>query len=137
MSTRQPRYGDIFAGRDDGEAMAEQARVLWARYKANLEERGLFNDARAATLDRLVRASVEYETHYPIAVANGPVSKGPNGGDSVNMLWSMVQKLSDQIGKLEKALTLTPEAVGDKTATKGNKGKPVKGSGADSYLGAH
>lgn len=132
---RQPRYGDIFAGHDDGAAMAEQAKVLWAEYKAELESRGLFNKSRGRTLDRLVRLTAEYMHYHPIAVAQGPVRESDDGGQYVNMLWSQVKNMADQIAKLEKSLTLTPESVGDKAKADPNKSAPA--TAADEFLGAH
>lgn len=132
---RRPRYGDIFAGHDDGAAMAEQAKVLWEEYKADLEARKLWTLARGRTLDRLVRASVEYQHLYPQAVAEGPVRLSDEGGQYVNMQWSMVQKLNDQISKLEKALLLTPESLGDRKGAGGPLSAPK--TGADEFLGAH
>lgn len=133
MKPRQPRYGDVFAGHDEGEAMAELARVKWAEYSADLIERNLFTKPRAGTLDRLVRAVVEYETYYPLAAAEGPVRVSDDGGQYVNMLWSQCKNLNELIMKLEKSLLLTPESVGEKAPAKvvGNKAK------ADSYLSAH
>jgi hypothetical protein len=131
---RQPRYGDIFAGHDDGEAMAEMARVLWAEYKADLTQRGLWTVARGRTVDRLVRASVEYQQIYPVAIAEGPVALAENGNQYMNYTWSAMNKLSDQIAKLEKSLTLTPESIGAKQDAKA----PAKDkSAADEFLGAH
>lgn len=132
---RRPRYGDIFAGHDEGAAMAEQAKVLWEEYKADLVARKLWTLARGRTLDRLVRATVEYQQLYPLAVAEGPVKLSEDGGQYVNMLWSMVQKLSDQISKLEKSLTLTPESVGDKKGASGPLAAPK--TAADEFLGTH
>lgn len=135
MTTRKPRYGDIFAGHSEGEAMAEHANVLWETYKADLVERELFNAVRGLTLDRLVRYRVEHDHYHPIVTAEGPVTVGPNGGDVVNMKWSMVQKLADRIDKLEKALALTPEAVGEKSEGRSfGKGKQTE---ADAYLATH
>ncbi|MEL7282119.1 MAG: P27 family phage terminase small subunit [Pseudomonadota bacterium] len=131
---RQPRYGDIFAGHDEGASMAEQAKVLWAEYKSDLEGRGLWNATRGRTVDRLVRIKAEYLHYHPIAVSEGPVMKGPNGGDVANMLWSQVRNMADQIAKLEKALTLTPESLGEKKSP-GLGGAPK--SEADEFLGAH
>lgn len=130
----RPRYGDIFAGHDEGGSMAEQAKVLWEEYKSDLEERGLWNRTRARTLDRLVRLSVEYLHYQPLAVAQGPVTVGPNGGDVANMLWSQVRNLSDQIGKLEKALTLTPESIGAKAEA---PKRVADKTAADEFLSAH
>ncbi len=132
MTIRQPRYGDIFAGHDEGEKMAEIARIKWAEYRQDLEERGLFNKARAATVDRLVRTSAEYEILYPVACAEGPEKISAEGGSYTNMKWAMVQKLNDQISKLEKSLLLTPESMGDKAQSKPN---PTGASAADKYLG--
>ncbi len=130
-TTRQPRYGDIFAGNDDGAAMAEFARIKWAEYKSDLEERGLWNVTRANTLDRMVRMQAEYEFYYPVALAEGPVKISADGGQYVNMLWSNCQKLNDSISKLEKALMLTPESMGEKAPAK-PKGQAA--SPADKYL---
>ena len=132
MTIRQPRYGDIFAGHDEGEKMAEIARVKWAEYRQDLEDRGLFNKARAATLDRLVRTATEYEILYPMACAEGPEKVSAEGGSYINMMWSMVQKLNDQIGKLEKSLLLTPESMGDKAQ---GKTQQAGATAADKYLG--
>ena len=129
---QRPRYGDIFAGHDEGGAMAEQAKVLWEEYKADLEARKLWTKARARTLDRLVRLTAEYLHYHPIAVSQGPVTVGPNGGDVANMLWSQVRNMADQIAKLEKSLTLTPESVGEKRGA-GNGAAPK--SAADEFLG--
>ncbi|WP_282091333.1 P27 family phage terminase small subunit [Epibacterium ulvae] len=118
---QRPRYGDIFAGHDDGEAMADQAKILWEEYKSDLSERGLWNRARARTTDRLVRLTTEYLHYQPIAVSQGPVAKSADGNQFANMLWSQVKNLADQIAKLEKSLTLTPESVGAKAeAPKGH-----------------
>lgn len=132
---RQPRYSDIFAGHNDGAAMAEQAKVLWAEYKADLEARGLWNNARGRTLDRLVRMTAEYLHYHPIAMAEGPVKKSDDGGQYVNMLWSQVKNMADQISKLEKALTLTPESIGEKKGNDPRQGAPK--TGADEFLGRH
>lgn len=124
-STRKPRYGDIFAGHDEGETLSEWANVLWELYKSDLVERGLWNGVRAQTLDRLVRARVEYDYLHPIVIAEGPVKRGEKG-DYVNLKWSMAQKLNDTVSKLERSLTLTPESAGEKIPTQ----KPKKMTGA-------
>jgi hypothetical protein len=111
---QRPRYGDIFDGHEDGAAMAEQAKVLWEEYKADLSERGLWNRARARTTDRLVRLTAEYLHYQPLAVAQGPIRESDEGNQFANMLWSQVKNMADQIAKLEKSLTLTPESVGAK-----------------------
>lgn len=104
--------------------MAEGAKMLWAEYREDLEGRKLWTPARARTLDRLVRASVEYQMLYPRATAEGPIAMAPSGGEYFSYLWAAVQKLSDQIAKLEKALMLTPEAIGDKTASRAGGERP-------------
>lgn len=132
---RQPRYSDIFAGHEDGAAIAEQAKVLWHEYKAELEARKLWTNSRARTLDRLVRFTAEYLHYHPIAMAQGPVRETDEGGQYVNMLWSQVKNMADQIAKLEKSLTLTPESIGEKAGLSQNTGAQ-KGA-ADEFLGAH
>lgn len=132
MTVRQPRYADIFAAHDEGEAMAEQARILWAEYKADLVARQLFTVPRGRMVDRLVRLQVEYNLHYPIAVLEGPVRLSSDGNQYVNMLWSQCQKMSDQILKLETALTITPQSIGSKVEGAGGE-KPLP-TGAKKYL---
>jgi hypothetical protein len=130
LDMRQPRYSEIFAGHDEGETLAEMARVLWAEYKADLVGRGLFTAARGRTLDRLVRAQAEYLLLYPQAVAGGPSRVAESGGEYFSYVWSAVQKLDDRISKLEKALALTPESVG----AKGEIAKKVPQTAADEFL---
>jgi hypothetical protein len=131
---QRPRYGDIFAGHDEGGALAEQAKVLWEEYRADLDARGLWNKARARTTDRLVRMTAEYMHYHPIAVSQGPVRETDDGGQYVNMLWSQVKNMGDQIAKLEKSLALTPESVGAKAEV---ARRPAGKSAADEFLGAH
>ena len=132
MSKRQPLYGKIFAGHDEGEAMAEHARVLWAEYKADLEDRKLFTPTRGRMVDRLVRIRVEYDTYYPVAIHDGPVRLSSDGNQYVNMLWSQCQKMSDQILKLETALTITPQSIGSKVEGAGSE--KTLPTGAKKYL---
>lgn len=132
MTVRQPRYGDIFAGHEEGEAMAAHARILWAEYKSDLEARALFTVPRGRMIDRLVRLRVEYDHHYPIAVHEGPVRLSADGNQYVNMLWSQCQKMNDQILKLETALTITPQSIGSKVEGAGGE-KPLP-TGAQKYL---
>ena len=114
--------------------MAEQAKVLWAEYKADLDGRGLWTSARGRVVDRLVRMTVEYLHYHPIALAQGPVRESEDGGQFVNMLWSQVKNMAAEIAKLEKSLTLTPESIGAKQEAKA----PAKDkSAADEFLGAH
>lgn len=131
---KRPRYNDIFAGHDEGAAISEQAKILWEEYKSELEGRGLWNRPRARMVDRLVRISAEYLHYQPLAVAEGPVKKSDKGGQFVNMLWSQVNTMADQIAKLEKALALTPESLGEKASVRPSKPKE---SAADEFLGRH
>lgn len=124
MTTRQPRYGDIFAGHDEGAEMAELARVLWAELKSDLESRNLFDATRGRMVDRLVRLRVEYEQHYPIAAQEGPVCLSGDGNQYVNMLWSQCQKMNDQILKLEDALLISPRALSAKSDKPHESKKP-------------
>ena len=68
--------------------------------------------------DRLCRAKAEYEKYYPVAVAEGPVKRGPNGGDVFNFTWSAVEKLQVRIAKLEDMLLISPKAAEGKLAAK-------------------
>jgi hypothetical protein len=78
--------------------------------------------------------TAEYLHYQPLAVAQGPVRESDDGGQYVNMLWSQVKNMADQIAKLEKALTLTPESIGAKAEAP----KPAGGkTAADEFLGAH
>ncbi|UWR66249.1 hypothetical protein K4L02_08510 [Phaeobacter inhibens] len=127
---QRPRYDDIFAGHDEGAAMAAQAKVLWEEYKADLDGRGLWNRVRSRTTDRLVRVTVEYLHYQPLALAEGPVKKAENGGQFANMLWSQVKNMADQIAKLEKSLALTPESVSAKSES---PKKPEKMTAAERW----
>ena len=94
--------------------MAEQANGLWAEYRADLVARKLWTRPRARTLDRLVRAVVEFHQLHPQAVAVGPVATAENGNQFFAYTWAATRQLSDQIAKLEKALMFTPESVDQK-----------------------
>ena len=134
MNIQQPRYHDIFAGHDDGGAMAERATALWAEYRADLMARKLWTRPHARTLDRLIRATVEYQQLHPQAVAIGPVSTAEGGGQYFSYIWAAVRQLSDQIAKLERALMLTPESVGAKWA---GGLKPDEKAAADEFISEH
>ena len=58
-----------------------------------------------------------------------------DGGQFVNMLWSQVKNMAEQIAKLEKSLTLTPESVGAKNEASPTGGKEK--TAADEFLSAH
>lgn len=109
MKPRQPRYGDIFAAHENAALMAERARTLWAELLDELMARGDLTKSRAGMIDRLVRARVEYEFLYPIAMHEGPCRVSDSGGEYANMKWSAVAKLSEQCLKLELALQLSPQ----------------------------
>ena len=123
---RQPRYKQIFA---HDEAMQETAATKWAEAIAHLTENDWITDGRVAVADRYARAYAEYEHLYPIAVLEGPVKVGPNGGDVFNFNWSTVEKLNERIAKLELKLRIDP--------AEGANEKPpqTKPTAADDYLG--
>ncbi|MGB6230828.1 MAG: hypothetical protein WBF53_11980 [Litorimonas sp.] len=122
---RQPRYKDIFAKAADGAAMAALAATKWAEVKAHLEDNNLTTRTRIGMADRYVRACVEYEFLYPVAVQEGPVKAGPNGGDVFNFTWSAVEKLNDRIAKMEDSLLIAPKAADGKVAKPRTKKKPT------------
>ena len=88
-----------------------------------------------STRSRNAPPTVEYQTLYPRAVAEGPIATAPSGGEYFSYLWAAVHKLSDQIAKLEKALMLTPEAIGDRTAPK--EDRAPSWNAADEFLKPH
>jgi hypothetical protein len=122
---RQPRYAQIF---EHDEAMHETAKSKWAEAVAHLAENGWISAGRLAVADRYARAYAEYENLYPIAVKEGPVKSGPNGGDVFNFTWSAVEKLNERIAKFEAKLKIDPT---DDAATKPPMTKPTA---ADGYL---
>lgn len=123
---RQPRYAQIYS---ENEVMAETATDSWQRAIAHLNDSGLLTASRVEIADRYARAYAEYEYLYPIAAADGPVTKGPNGGDVFNYAWSAVEKLNDRIAKFEAKLGID---VKDGEST-GVKVSDVK-SAADEFL---
>jgi hypothetical protein len=123
---RQPRYADIFK---DNEEMFETAKAKWAEAVSHLDDNGLTTTARVSIADRYARAYAEYEYLYPIAAKEGPITKGPNGGDVFNFNWSAVEKLNERIAKLEAKLKM------DVDGETGGKAPEVKKTAADSYLG--
>jgi hypothetical protein len=52
---------------------------------------------------------VEYEFLYPTVAAEGAVKEGPNGGEVFSFQWSALQKIKDQIAKLEDQLKIPVE----------------------------
>lgn len=119
-----PDYSAVF----DKEEQAIVAERKWRDAVEALQDRGLLTKARLAMADRYARAYAEYETLYPLAVLEGPVKIGPNGGDVFNFNWSAVEKLNERIAKLEAKLRFDVEDsdTGDKP--------PSPQSPADDYL---
>jgi hypothetical protein len=121
----QPAFDRVFP---DDEGAAELAKVLWKETVAALKEADSITTANLARADRYVRAKVEFEQLHPIAIQQGPVLKGAEGGEYFNYRWSACEKLNDRMLKLEKAMF--GEAAG-KTSEK----KPVAGAtAADEFL---
>lgn len=108
MKIKTPLYSKIFAGSDDGRERAEFAQRVWSEGLEELTLGAGATKSRAATLDRYVRARVEYEFLYPVASLEGPTHKSAKGNDYVNMKWASVQNLDTQILKHEKALGFHP-----------------------------
>lgn len=102
---RQPRYAQIFA--HDSE-MVDMAKAKWAEAIDHLTENGWVTPGRVAIADRYARAYAEYESIYPIAVKEGPVTVGPNGGDVFNFRWSVIEKLNERLAKFEAKLKIDP-----------------------------
>ena len=125
---RQPRYRQIFEFNDE---MAEAACTKWAEVVDHLTSNGLVTQTRLRIADRYVRAHTEYDKLYPEAAEEGPVKKGPNGGDVFNFKWSAVEKLNDRIGKFEEALLISPKSAQDKLTPVKPKSAPVA---ADEFL---
>jgi len=109
--------------------MQETAKTKWAEAISHLTENDWITDGRVAVADRYARAYAEYEHLYPIAVEEGPVKKGPNGGDVFNFNWSAVEKLNERIAKLEAKLKIDPA---DGATERAPASTPTA---ADSYLG--
>lgn len=102
---RQPAYARIFK---DSPERAEVAKSKWRDAVAHLEANGWVTPGRLAVADRYARAYAEYEVLYPVAVAEGPVKTGPNGGDVFSFTWSAVEKLNERLAKLEAKLRIDP-----------------------------
>ena len=102
---RAPQYARIFAGDEAKEATAKDK---WADAVAHLTANGWVTPGRLAVADRYARAYAEYEALYPVAVKEGPVKVGPNGGDVFNFNWSAVEKLNERLAKLEAKLKIDP-----------------------------
>lgn len=96
-----PRYGVVFRDNDERAALAKR---IWKETIEALTEVDALSAANLARADRYARARVEYEVFYPGAAEEGPILKGPNGGDVFNGRWAAVEKLGDRLLKLEKAM---------------------------------
>lgn len=125
---RKPVYSRIYAKADDAEARAALADLEWFALCDDLEGRGQLTDQRKRIVDRLVRERVEYDFLAPTVAVEGPVKTGPNGGDVFNFNWSALQKIKDQILKLEDALKLPVDK------SEGPDSKPAPKTAADKYL---
>lgn len=129
LKPKAPNYARVFAGHDEADARAETAHTIWVERVADLTERGLVTPGRLRTVDRYVRACVEYEFLYPTAMCEGPTRKSDAGGEYANMSWSAIGKLNEAILKFEDALQITMKAVPED----GGKKEPVR-TAADAYL---
>lgn len=89
--------------------MCEVAQIKWRETVAHLQLNDWLTSGTLAVADRYARAYAEYEILYPNAVLEGPVKKGPNGGDVFNFLWSAVEKLNERLAKLEAKLKIDPD----------------------------
>lgn len=126
---RKPIYSRIYASAEDGEARAKMADSEWAALIEDVDGRGQLTDQRKRIIDRLVRERVEYEFLYPTVAAEGPVKVGPNGGDVFSFNWSALQKIKDQIAKLEDQLKIPVDRAAQ---AEGPERAPTK---ADKFLG--
>jgi len=127
MNVARPRYGDIF----EDEEKTELACIFWASVVDHLKENELLSCVRLKLADRYVRALVQYDFLSPTALSEGPVKRGPNGGDVFNFNWSAVEKLDDRLAKFEAALLIDPKSMGLRLVEK----KPEeKRTAADEFL---
>lgn len=108
---RQPAYTQIYKGVTRGADMAKFAASKWAEIKSHIQDMGLETRSRYSMADRYVRACTEYHFLYPLAVKEGAVKRGPNGGDLFSMRWAACDKLNDRILKFEEALLISPKAA--------------------------
>lgn len=122
---RQPRYAQIFQSNEEQQAVAKSK---WAEAVEHLEDNGLTTDSRLYIADRYARACAEYEVLYPVAASEGPVKRGPNGGDVFNFNWSAVEKLNERIAKFEAKLKM------DVDSETGAKPSRAPKTAADDYL---
>lgn len=125
MKPEMPEYCSIFA---QSAAMAVLAGIKWQETVAHLIANDWVTPGRLAVADRYARAYAEYEDLYPVAVADGPVKVGPNGGDVFNFAWSAVEKLNERLAKFEAKLKIDP------SDDAGQKPPASKPTAADGYL---
>lgn len=126
---RKPAYSRIYADAPDGEERAAFADEEWKALVEDVDGRGQLTDQRKRIIDRLVRERVEYEFLYLVVAHEGAVKAGPNGGDVFNFNWSALQKIKDQIAKLEEALKLPVDKAAQPEAP------PKAPTKADRFLG--
>lgn len=129
MTIRRPSYKRVFRKHDDAEERAELAATIWVETVAHLDESGLKTKARMRLVDQYVRALVEYEYLYPVAMAEGPTLTSDSGGQYANMKWSAIGKLSESISKWADSLLITPKAADGKAIKP--KSKKKKDAGAE------
>ncbi|WP_143100346.1 P27 family phage terminase small subunit [Roseovarius indicus] len=90
----------------------------WKALIEDVDGRGQLTEQRKRIIDRLVRERVEYEFLYPTVAEQGAIKEGPNGGDVFNFHWSALQKIKDQITKLEEQLKIPVERAAPAGAPK-------------------
>lgn len=132
-----PDYGSIFAAEADGDTLslddrAHMAAVATRAFGETIEQlriAGQVTKRRVEIADRYARACAEYAVYHPIASKDGPVKKGPNGGDVFNFMWSAVEKINDRLAKFEDQLKLDL-----RHADLGDNKPPSRPAAADEYL---
>lgn len=132
MAAKRPSYSKVFRNHDDAEERAALAVVIWTETLADLEENNLNTKPRLRLVDQYVRAMVEYEFLYPIAMSEGPTLKSGAGGEYANMKWSAVGKLSADISKWADSLLITPKSADGKIAKPKERKNPTA---ADEFIG--
>ena len=104
-----PAYGRIYAGDKPAQ---EKAKAFWVEVMAHLTENGFVTKLRLHTIDRYVRARVEWERLARETRKDGPVTKTKKGNEQFSYKWAAKEKLEDRILKFERELLITPAAVG-------------------------
>ena len=125
---KAPKYDEIFRGNAE---KATVARRVWQETVEWLEENALLTPRRLEIVDRYARSYAEYEYLYPTVSEEAPVKEGPNGGEFVNLNWSMLEKLNDRLMRFEDALLISPKSAQDRVADRPVEKTKTK---ADDYL---